>query len=208
MPISFLFQFPFLLFFFMEDISHYIVPLNYLPFTLVHHLSHHLSICPIKLLLQLFLSCDPLGNIVQRSTPHKCDHKSRYNAFNVVVAAFLQIFWSLPSSLYVRDVSLHGGNFVENYYNGPSKQLNHIQQIRRGISPRKASRLFPTPKTLVGKSQQSLTSHSYLLGNLGSRIRTRIQYLSIWTLASPRSNTHEFWTFTLTTTKKKQKHFQ
>ena len=87
------------------------------------------------------------------------------------------------------------GNFVENYYNGPSKQLNRVQYIRGGISPWKAFRLFPTPKTLVGKSQQSLTSHSYLLGNLGSWIRTRIQYLSIWTLASPRPSTYEFWTF-------------
>ena len=75
--------------FLKEDISHYIVPLNYLPPTLVHHLSHHLSIYPIKLLFQLFLSCDLPGNIVQRSTPHKCGHKSRYNAFNVVVATFL-----------------------------------------------------------------------------------------------------------------------
>ena len=73
----------------MEDISHYIVPLNYRPLALVHHLNHHLSICPIKLLLQLFLSCDFLGNIVQKSTPHKYGHKSRYNAFNVVIAAFL-----------------------------------------------------------------------------------------------------------------------
>ena len=59
----------------MEDISHYIVPLNYSPPTLVHHLSHHLSICPIKLLLQLILSCELLGNTVQRSTPHKCGQK-------------------------------------------------------------------------------------------------------------------------------------
>ena len=48
---------PFLNFFdplLMEDISHYIVPLNHPPPTLVHHLSHHLSSCPISLLLQLF----------------------------------------------------------------------------------------------------------------------------------------------------------
>ena len=75
--------------FLMEDIFHYIVPLSHPPLTLIHHLSHHLSICHIKLLLQLFLSGDLLGNTVQRSTPHKCDHKSRYNAFNVMVAAFL-----------------------------------------------------------------------------------------------------------------------
>ena len=128
------------------------------------------------------------------STPHKCDHKSRYNAFNVMVIAFLQIFWSLPSPQCVCEVSLRGGKFVKNRYNDPSKQLNHIQQIRGGISPRKASRLFPTPKILVGKSQQSLISHSYLLGNSGSRIKIRIQYLSIWTLVSPRPSTYEFWT--------------
>ena len=135
----------------MENISHYIVPLNHSPPILVHHLSHHLSICPIKLLLQLFLSGDLPGNTVQRSIPHKCGHKSKYNAFNVVVAVFSQIFWSLPSSPCVCEVCLRGGNFVENRYNGPSKQSNRIQQIRGRISPQKASRLFPTPKILVGK---------------------------------------------------------
>ena len=183
----------------MEDISHYIVPLNYPPPTLVHHPSHHLNICPIKLLLQLFLSCDLLRNTVQRSTPHKCGYKSRYNVFNVMVVVFLQIFWSLPSSLYVCEVSLCGGNFVENYYRGTNKKLNRIQYIRGGISPRKASWLFPTPKILVDKSQQFFISNSSLLGNLGSRIRPRIQYLSIWTLASPIPSTHEFWTFVPTT---------
>ena len=182
----------------MEDISHYIVPLNYLPPTLVHHLSHHLSICPIKLLHHLFLSCDFPGNTVQRSTPHKCGHKSRYNAFNVVIAAFVQIFWSLPSSLYLRDASLRGGNFMENYYSGLNKQLNRVQYIQGEISPRKTSWLFPTPKILVGKFQQFLTSHSSLLGNSGSQIRPRIQHLSIWTLTSPRPITHEFWIFTPT----------
>ena len=38
----------------MEDISHYIVLLNYPSPTLVHHPSHHLSSCPINFLLQLF----------------------------------------------------------------------------------------------------------------------------------------------------------
>ena len=87
-----------------------------------------------------FLNDNLLGNTVQRFTPHKYGHKSRYNAFNVVVATFLQIFGSLPFSPYVREASPCGGNFVENDYNGPSKQLNRVQQIRGGISPRKASR--------------------------------------------------------------------
>ena len=63
---------------------------------------------------------------------------------------------------------------MEIYYNGPSKQLNRVQYIGGGISPQKAS---------------------HLLGNSGFRIRTRIQYLSIWTIVSPRPSTHEFWTF-------------
>ena len=102
-------------------------PLSHPSLTLIHYLNHHLSVCPIKLLLQFFLSDDLLGNTIQRSTSHKCGYKSRYNAFNVVVAAFLQIFRSLPFSQCVCEVSLHGENFVENHYNGPSKQLNRIQ---------------------------------------------------------------------------------
>ena len=137
MPISFLF--PFLSLFFlppllMEDISHYIVLLELSsPYTCssfkpsLEYLSHHLSICPITLLLQLFLSCDLPGNTIQRSTPHKCGHRSRYNTFNVVVAAFLKIFWSISSFLYVHEASLCGGNFMENYYSGLNKQLNRIQ---------------------------------------------------------------------------------
>ena len=81
---------------FMEDISHCIVLLELSsPYTCssfkpsLEYLSHHLSICPITLLLQLFLSCDLPKNTIQRSTPHKCGHNNRYNAFNVVVAAFL-----------------------------------------------------------------------------------------------------------------------
>ena len=124
--------------------------------------------------------------------------QKQVNAFNVVVAAFLKIFWSLPSSLYVREASLCGGNFMENYYSGPNKQLNRVQQIQRGKSCWKAFQLFPTSKILIGKSQQFLTSHSSLLGYSGSRIRPMIQYLSIWTIVSPRPSTHEFWTFTPT----------
>ena len=82
---------------------------------------------PSNFLLSFFLSCDLPGNTVQKSTPHKCSHKSRYNAFNVEVTAFLKIFWSLPSSQCVCEAFLCGENFVENHYNGPSKQLNRIQ---------------------------------------------------------------------------------
>ena len=72
----------------MEDISHYIVPLNYHPPTLVHHLSHHLSSYPINFLLSVFLNDNLPENTVQRFTSHKCNQNGRYNAFNVEVAAF------------------------------------------------------------------------------------------------------------------------
>ena len=106
-----------------------------------------------------FLNDNLPGNTVQRSTPHKCGHNGKYNAFNVEVTTFLQIFQSLPSSQRVCEVFLHGGNFVEYHCNGPSKQLNHIQQIRGGISPQKAFLLFPISEILVAKSQQSLISY-------------------------------------------------
>ena len=82
---------------------------------------------PSNFLLSFSLSCDLSRNIVQRSTPHKCGHKSRYTAFNVKVIAFLYIFWSLLSSQCVCEAFPRGGNFVENHYNGLSKQLKRVQ---------------------------------------------------------------------------------
>ena len=84
------------------------------------YLSHQIS-------SQLFLNDNLLENTVQRSTPHKCGNKSRYNAFNVEVATFLYIFWNLPSSQCVCEAFFCGGNFVEDHYNDPNKQLNCIQ---------------------------------------------------------------------------------
>ena len=133
--------------------------LGHLDPTLIDHLSPYLSVCPIRHPLQLVVSCDSQDNTVQGSPQHKCGQKSSCNAFNAEVAVFLQIFWSLPSSQCICEVFLRGGNFVEHPYNGPSKQLNRIQQIRGGVSPRKAFLLLPRPKILVGKSQQSLISY-------------------------------------------------
>ena len=68
-----------------------------------------------------FLNDNLPGNTVQKSTPHKCGHNDRYSAFNVKVAAFLLIFWSLPFSQCICEMFLRGGNFMEHPYNGPSK---------------------------------------------------------------------------------------
>ena len=62
--------------------------LNYLERTLVHHLSPHSSICPIRHILWLFVNSGGWDCIVQRSSPHKCGQKNFYSAFNTVVVAF------------------------------------------------------------------------------------------------------------------------
>ena len=62
--------------------------LNYLDRTLVHHLSPHSSICPIRHLFWLSVNGGSWDYTVQRSSSHKCSQKSCYSAFNAVVAAF------------------------------------------------------------------------------------------------------------------------
>ena len=62
--------------------------LHYPDRTLVHHLSLHLSTCPISHLLWLSVNGGGWNCIGQRSSPHKCGQKSCYSAFNVVVATF------------------------------------------------------------------------------------------------------------------------
>ena len=65
---------------------------DHLDLTLVDHLSYYLSTCPIRYIFQLSVSCGGQDSTVHRSSPHKCGQKSSCNAFNVVVAAFSQIF--------------------------------------------------------------------------------------------------------------------
>ena len=89
--------------------------LNYPNRTLVHHLSPHSSICPIRHLLWLSVNGSGWDCTVQKSSPHKCNQKSCYSAFNALVAAFafryfyiLIIFactWNSSLSL-----DLHGGS--------------------------------------------------------------------------------------------------
>ena len=139
------------------------------------------------------------GNTVYRSTPHKCGHNGRYNAFNVEVAAFPQIFQNLPSSKGICEVFLCGRNFLQYHYIGLSKQFEPYSiDLRRNIS----SESFPVISHAQNFSGQTLVIFNllvYFLDNSGLWIRIRIQYLSIWALTSRRPNMHEFWTFALTT---------
>ena len=66
--------------------------LLHLGFTLVDHPNPYLSTCPIRHPYQFFVSCSDQGNTVQRSSFHYCGRESSCGAFNVVVAAFVEIF--------------------------------------------------------------------------------------------------------------------
>ena len=69
--------------------------LNYPDRTLVHHLSPHLSICPISHFLWLSVNGGGWNYTVQRSSPHKCGQKSCCSAFNVVVAVFASRYFCI-----------------------------------------------------------------------------------------------------------------
>ena len=65
---------------------------------LVDHLSHYLSVCPIRHPLQFSVSCGNQNSTVQESSPHKCGQKVSCKAFNALAATFLQIFPNFHSS--------------------------------------------------------------------------------------------------------------
>ena len=69
--------------------------LHYPDRTLVHHLSLHLSICPIRHLLWLFVNDGGWNCTVQRSSPHKCGQKSCCSVFNAMVAAFASRYFCI-----------------------------------------------------------------------------------------------------------------
>ena len=75
-------------------VSHIIQPLmDHLHPTLVDNLSYYLSICPIRHIFKLSVSCGSQDCTVQSSSPHKYGLKSSCNAFNMMVTALSQIFW-------------------------------------------------------------------------------------------------------------------
>ena len=136
----------------MKDISHYIVPLNYPPPTLVHHLNHHLSSCPISFLLQLFWMIISLKKLF----------RGLLDINAVIMVGTMHLMWRYqPFYRYFR-VFLSPNMSVRCFYMvGTSwstiimvrvNNLNCIQWIREVISHRKAFLLFLRPKILMGKS--------------------------------------------------------
>ena len=84
-------------------------PLNDLGPTLVGHLSHYLSACPIGRPFRPSVSWDNQCSTIQGSSLHKCSQKVSYRAFNTVPAAFSQIFLgSHSSSAFVMHAFIRG----------------------------------------------------------------------------------------------------
>ena len=69
--------------------------LNYHDRTLVHHLSPHLSICPISHILWLSVNGGGWNCTIQRFFLHKCGQKSCCSAFNAAVAAFASRYFCI-----------------------------------------------------------------------------------------------------------------
>ena len=98
---------------FSGRVSHIIqFPLDHLHLTLIDHLSPHLSTCPIRHLLGLFVSYGSQCITVQKSSPHKCGQKSSRSAFNTVVATFPYIFLGFfLSHMFMRHVPIIGASW-------------------------------------------------------------------------------------------------
>ena len=113
--------------------------LNYPDRTLVHHLSSHSSICPIRYLLWLSMNSGGWNCTVQRSSPHKYDQKSCCNAFNAMIAAFafkyfciLIIFacaWSSSLSLDFPERSPKLPKYLLDWYPSYPRRINSSDYI-------------------------------------------------------------------------------
>ena len=106
--------------------------LHYFDRTLVYYLSLHLSICPVKHLLWLFMNGGGWECTVQGSSPHKCGQKGCCSAFNAVVAAFLLDIFIFLSSSYVPEVHLYRWKFLEGHLSRLVTCLTNVRPIREG----------------------------------------------------------------------------
>ena len=101
----------------------------------VGHPNPHLSTCPIRHPLWFLMCCGSLGSTVQKSSPHKCDQKSSYSAFNAVVASFPLDIFRFPSFLYVHEACLYYWSFLEDFTNRWSTYYElHSSYLRRNSS--------------------------------------------------------------------------
>ena len=94
------------------------------------HLNLHLSTCFIKHLLWLSVNGGDWDCTVQGFSPHKCNYKSCYSAFNVVVTTFLLDIYAFLFSSYMLEVYPYCWKFLEGHLSHPSICLTDIHHIR------------------------------------------------------------------------------
>ena len=102
--------------------------------TLVSHLNLHLSTCPIRHLLWLFVNGSGWDYTVQGSSPHKCGQESCCSALNAVVTAFLLNISAFLSSSYAPEVHLIAGSswktaYVAQVLAGPTFPLSEKDNL-------------------------------------------------------------------------------
>ena len=113
-----------------ESFSLYNLLLDHLDRTLVNHSNLHSSICPIRHLLWLSVSCSGWDYTVQESFPHKCSQKSCCSALNAVVTAFLLDISAFLSPSYTLEVHPYRWKFLEGQLRYLSTCLTNIHLIR------------------------------------------------------------------------------
>ena len=136
--------------------------LNYPDRTLVHHLSPHLSICPISHLLWLSVNGGGWNCIVQRFSPHKYSKKICCSAFNAVVAGpasryfciFIIFAYAWSSSL---SLDLPGGS---------PKLPKCLFDWYSSYLRRKLLGLYPFIFSLRDSTLWTFPNHLFLLGRI------------------------------------------
>ena len=112
-----------------ESFTLYNFLLDHLDRILVSHSNLHLSTCPIRHLLWLFVSCSGWDYTVQGSSPHKCSQKSCCSALNTVVTVFLLDISTFLSSSYTLEVHPYRWKFLEGRLSYLSTRLTNIHLI-------------------------------------------------------------------------------
>ena len=113
-----------------ESFSLYNLLFYHLDRTLVNHLNLHSSICPIRHLFWLSVSCSGWDYTVQGSSPHKCGQKSCCSALNAVVTFFLLDISTFLSPSYILEVHPYRWKFLEGQLRYLSTCLTNAPLIR------------------------------------------------------------------------------
>ena len=94
-----------------------------------------MSICPIRHLLWISMSCGSWDYIVQGFFPHKCSQKSSCNVFNAVVATFPLDISKFLSLLLVHETYPYRGNSPEGHLDWWNTKLTCIDHVWGWVPP-------------------------------------------------------------------------